>query len=446
MARIHVLREKRDQKRSAAHALIDAAETDGNRLLSEEESKQFDGLEAEIKALDKGIAREEVLIEQDRDPNAGPPSAAPVEVHDRRIDRPWGPEIAKYGHPSAQDEAEMRRMALGEFAIAVRMATTGRGMDPRLMAAATGMGESIPSEGGFAVPPEIAPGIERLMFAGGEILSRVDVRTVGGNSMTYNVIDETSRADGSRQGGILGYWVDEGTAPTASKFKLAQMEMKLRKVGALSYMTDELLEDAPALGAELEQSFVSELVFQVENKIVRGTGGKVPLGWMNAPCLVSIAKETNQAAATINVTNISKMWARLPARSKATAVWLINVDCEPQLDELALAVGTGGLQPRFVNYGPSGILTMKGRPVIAVEYAETIGTKGDIVLVDLSQYRLIRKGGIEQARSMHVKFIEGEETFRAFYRVDGQPVPRAAITPFKGTDKISPFVSLDTRA
>jgi HK97 family phage major capsid protein len=161
---------------------------------------------------------------------------------------------------------------------------------------------------------------------------------------------------------------------------------------------------------------------------------------------VSVAKETNQAAATINTKNLSKMWARLPASSKKNAAWLINVDCEPQLDELTLPAGTAGLQPRFVTYDDAGVLRIKGRPVIQVEYAETVGTVGDIALVDLSRYRLIRKGGVEQASSMHVYFAQGEQAFRAFYRVDGQPVPRAAMTPFKGSGTLSPFVVLDTRA
>jgi HK97 family phage major capsid protein len=222
--------------------------------------------------------------------------------------------------------------------------------------------------------------------------------------------------------------------------------MKLRKVGAFGVMTDEILDDAVALGGELESSFARELIFQVENKVWRGNGASAPLGFMNGACLVSVAKETNQGAATINTKNLSKMWARLPASSKKNAVWFINVDCEPQLDELTLPAGTAGLQPRFVNYSNEGILTIKGRPVIAVEYAETVGTQGDIALVDMSRYRLIRKGGIEQASSMHVYFAQGEQAFRAFYRVDGKPVPKAAMTPFKGSGTLSPFVVLDTRA
>jgi HK97 family phage major capsid protein len=283
------------------------------------------------------------------------------------------------------------------------------------------------------------------MFAGGEILSRVDTRTISGDSIAYNVIDETSRATGSRAGAVQGYWVDQGTAPTASQIKLARIELKLRKVAALGYMTDELVADASALGGELESAFVDELIFQTEDAIVEGTGAGQPLGYQNAPCLVTVAKETGQAAATIAVANLSKMWARLPARSKKSAVWLINVDTEPQLDLLTIPAGTGAVEPRFVTYAPDGTLNIKGRPVVRVEYCATLGTVGDIALVDLTRYRLIRKGGPETASSIHVRFTQGEQAFKATYRVDGQPVPRSAITPFKGTNTLSPFVVLATR-
>jgi HK97 family phage major capsid protein len=359
--------------------------------------------------------------------------------------KPWGPTLHSDATPQMRLEA--RSAALGEFAIAVFNASTGNGMDQRLMAAATGMGTAVPSDGGFAVPMEIAPGIERDMYEAGQLLGLVDARSISGDAITYNVVDETSRADGSRQGGVRYYWVDQGTAPTASQTKLARVELKLRKVGALGYMTDELVSDAAALGGELQDMFVTELVFGVEDAITEGTGAGQPLGYLSAPCLVSVAKETGQAATSINTSNLSKMWARMPARDKPNAVWLINGDCGPQLDLLSIAAGTSALEPRFVNYGPSGLLTIKGRPVIETEYNATLGTVGDIVLINPKKYRLIRKGGVEQSSSIHVRFTQGEQTFRAFYRCDGQMMPRAAITPFKGTgNTLSPVVVLATRS
>lgn len=429
---------KAEARRITAVAVADRTPEQSARL--DAIDKELDQ-KAELLATNaKEIARAERYAEDER--RSGDPS---IQMGTDRAElRPWGPEIGASASAQARREAE--QIALGNFALAVRAACMGHGMDPRLQAAATGAGTQSDSNLGFAVPDEVAPGIEREMYEVGDLLSRVDARSISGNSITFNIFDETSRADGSRGGGVLGYWVDEGAAPTLSNMKLSRMEMKLRKVGALAAMTDELLSDAQALGGELQVSMRDELIFQVENKIYRGQGAGAPQGFLNAPCLVTVAKETNQAAGTINTTNLSKMWARMPARSKRNAVWLINVDCEPQLDELAQAIGTGGTAPRFVTYSDEGVLRIKGRPVIPVEYAETCGTVGDIALVDLRKYRLIRKGGVEQASSMHVYFAQGEMAFRAFYRVDGQAVPRAAITPFKGSNTLSPFVVLATRA
>lgn len=418
-----------------------------NATRTPEQEARLTAIETDIDAktaaasmLATELARASKFADDER--NSGSPNVQPGKDHAE--EKPWGPVVAENAPQAVRDEA--RHIALGTFAQAVRYAAMGQGADPRLFATAQGAGTQQDSNLGFAVPIEVAAGIERDMFDVGDLLSRVDARSITGNTIAYNVFDETSRADSSRGGGILGYWVDEGEAPTASNMKLARLEMRLRKVGALGYMTDELVEDAQGLGGELESGFRDELIFQVENKIYRGNGANAPRGFLNAACLVSVAKETNQAAATINSKNISKMWARMPARSQRNAVWFINVDCGPQLDELAQVIGTAGSAPRFVTYDANGALQIKGRPVITVEYAESVGTQGDIALVDLKKYRLIRKGGVQQASSMHVRFTTGEQTFRAFYRVDGQAVPRAALTPFKGSNTLSPFVVLDTRA
>lgn len=436
-SRLHAaVQERADLKREALTILNTAPDA-----RAAEQNARLDTIETQIAALDKDIVRLTKLQDDER----ASATATVIEVgRDRSADRPWGPTL--HGDVTPAMRIEARQAALGEFAIAVRNAASGHGFDSRLAAAATGMNSTTGSDGGFAVPMEVAAGIEREMFAGGEILSRVDARTITGDAIAYNVIDETSRVNGSRQGGVLGYWVDQGTAPTASQTKLARIEMKLRKVAALGYMTDELASDAAALGGELEAMFSDELIFQVEDAIVEGSGAGQPLGYQNAPCVISVSKETGQAAATINTRNLSKMWARLPARSKKNAAWLINVDTEPQLDELTIPAGTAAVEPRFVTYGPTGLLQIKGRPVVQVEYCATLGTVGDIALVDLSRYRLIRKGGVEQASSMHVRFTQGEQTIRAFYRVDGQPVPRSALTPFKGSSTLSPFITLATRA
>ena len=449
MAGLKALRQARADNAAAQAAL----KTEGRKLTAiavaartTEQVARLDALDAELTALVDAEALNAVeLARAERYAADEARTASIVPGPDHTAEKPWGPVLHSDATPEMR--AEARLAALGEFAMAVKATATGQGSDPRLFAAATGMGTQVPSDGGFAVPMEVASGIERNMYTTGDLLSRVDARTITGDAIAYNVIDETSRADGSRQGGVRHYWVDQGTAPTASRPKLARVEMKLRKVGALGYMTDELVSDAAALGGELEAMFTEELLFGVEDAITEGTGAGQPLGYTLAPCLVSVAKDSGQSAATITTANLSKMWARMPARDKPTAVWLANGDCGPQLDILSIPAGTSALEPRFVNYGPTGLLTIKGRPVVETEYNATLGTVGDIVLINLRKYRLIRKGGVEQASSIHVLFTTGEQTFRAFYRCDGQMMPRAALTPFKGTGStLSPVIVLATRA
>jgi HK97 family phage major capsid protein len=211
-------------------------------------------------------------------------------------------------------------------------------------------------------------------------------------------------------------------------------------------MTDELVSDAAALGGELQSMFAHELTFQVEDAIVEGTGAGQPLGY-TVGALPAVDRERDEPGRGDDqhhqpVEDVGAL-ARALAEQRGLAV---NVDTQPQLDFLTIPAGAGALEPRFVNYGPDGILRIKGRPVVPVEYCATLGTSGDIALVDLSKYRLIRKGGVEQASSIHVLFTTGQQTFRAFYRCDGQPMPRAAITPFKGSNTQSPFIVLATRS
>ena len=111
-------------------------------------------------------------------------------------------------------------------------------------------------------------------------------------------------------------------------------------------------------------------------------------------------------------------------------------------------VGVGGLPaympPGGLSASPYG--TLKGRPVIPIEQCAALGTAGDIILADFSQYVTCTKGGIQTASSIHLNFKYDETTFRWVYRADGQPTWNAPLTPYKDTGETqSPFVVLAAR-
>ena len=312
-------------------------------------------------------------------------------------------------------------------------------------AATGGMTVAVPQEGGFFLQGETAVEIMTNGFNNSEILPKTAKRTLAPATQFVEIIglDETSRATGSRGGGIRIYTNKELGEFTNSKPKFKKIRIEPTKLTGLYAMSGEMVRNVTFMGQEIRQLFGEEYAFKGQDLVLHGTGAGEPLGVLNANCLVTVAKETGQKAATILTENLSKMWARFRGRNP---VWLVNQDCHTQLDQLTLAVGTAALEPRFVTYGSDGLMRIKGAPVVTIEQCETLGTVGDIVLADWSQYITADKGAMNEASSIHVDFIYDQEMFRFLYYFDGQPRWTSALSPYKGTATVSPFVVLATRS
>jgi len=268
------------------------------------------------------------------------------------------------------------------------------------------------------------------------------------NGLTMNAVAETDRATGSRWGGVRAYWREEAGTVTATMPKFRTMKLQLNSLMGLCYATDELLADTTALGSIIQQAFSEEFAFLLDDAIIRGSGNGQPQGILISGAFVSVAKEAGQAAATIYWENVLKMWARLWARSRTNAVWYIHQDILPQLATMAFPIGVGGVPVYLPATGAAGSMysTLFGRPIIEIEHAAALGTQGDIMLLDLSQYLMIDKAGLDAAQSIHVRFIYGENTFRFVLRTDGQALWNLPLTLNNSSNTVSPFVVLDTRA
>ena len=311
-----------------------------------------------------------------------------------------------------------------------------------------GMSEGIGSDGGYTVMPEFASGIIDRVYAN-NLWSRTDNYTLTGNNMTFLANAETSRANGSRHGGLRGYWLAEGAALTKSKPTFREVTLKLVKLGVLVYLTNELIDDGgAALPTYVRRKAGEEFEFMLGDSLINGTGVGQPLGVLSAPSLVSIAKETGQPASTLVLENLNKMYARFFMPFYGGSYWYGNQDILPELETLTLDIGTGGqavfMPSRGVAEAPFG--TIKSRPLEYTEFNATLGTQGDVILADLGQMLSISKGGVAQAVSMHVEFLTDQLALRFIIRVNSTPWESSAITPFKGSNTQSSFLTLDARA
>jgi HK97 family phage major capsid protein len=369
------------------------------------------------------------------------------------LEQPEGRQtVEKDKKLNSTQEKKDKFKSLGQQMLAVVNAgRPGGQVDPRLYnAAASGMSETVQSDGGFLVQQDFVNDLLQDLIKTGVLAPKCRPQPISAaaNSIKINGVDETSRAS-SRFGGIVGYWADEADQKTASKPKFRKIELNLHKLIGLCYATDELLADAAALEGFIRAAFPSEFGFLVDDAILRGTGAGQPLGILNSGCLVTVDKETGQKADTIVAENVIKMSSRIFANSYLNASWYVNQMCLPQLYTMSIAVGTGGqlvfVPPGGISGAPYGSLL--GRPVIPIEQASALGDVGDILLADLNGYILAQKGGIQSDVSIHVRFVYDESVFRFVLRIDGQPVRATALTPYKGGAGAtqSHFVSLTAR-
>ena len=161
--------------------------------------------------------------------------------------------------------------------------------------------------------------------------------------------------------------------------------------------------------------------------------------------LITITKETNQVASTVVIENILKMYARMLPSSKSRAVWLVNPTTFIQLQQLSIAVGTGGAPVMLMNLAGSPTPTILGRPVIETEKVPTLGSASDISFIDFTYYLIGDRPGSGLESSPHAQFMNDVTVMKLTDRNDGRPWIQSPLTPTNG-DTLSPFVTLGARA
>lgn len=449
MNRLQKLLARLAELKDQAGALTDAA-SEAGRDLTDAEARQVDELLAEAEAMTPQIDRERRLValaettasSGNRRSAPQQPSTAPSALEGQHVAAP---------HLTQDIRNRWEWPTVQAYARAVRDAAGGR-VDPRLINAPTTYGaEQSGADGGFAVPPDFRATIMSLITGEGSWLSQVDAMPTDSNSITIPVDEDPQWGSSS---GIRVYTRAEAGDYNASKPLVRQWKTDLTTIYAFVPMTDELLEDAPLLQNMLTTKAAEKIDFKINDLILNGIGGANPLGILNSPSVVNVAAEGSQTAATINQANILKMWSRCAAPQRASAVWLINQDCEPQIHALGQVIssvsGTAvSGAPMFMAPGgmvsaPNG--TLLGRPIVVTEACQTLGTRGDIVLAYLKGYGAAYKSsGLKSDVSMHLYFDSGHTAFRWSFRFGGQPWLSTPIARKNGSNTLSHFVALANR-
>lgn len=443
------------QEMDALVAAADAREEGG--LMTAEESARFDQLQAQFNTLDADIRRREALASNRTYlATSGGRRTEPEQLS------PANPSPAGGGRPGPRPdggaslspaEPHDRRCGFGTFGQYLRavMAACADGgtVDPRLRGLApTAYGnEQNGPDGGYAVPPDFRTEIVARMYADESLLSRTDQLVTSTNSLTIPM-DEQNPWD---SGGIRAYWREEAAQITQSKPVLRDRTIKMGSLSCLVPVTDELMQDAPAMEAYIRRKAPDAMTYKVNEALLFGTGVGQPTGACVSPSVVTVSKESGQSADTIVYANMKKMYSRMYGPCRKTAVWLYNQDCETQLFDLFMPGGGGTGTPVFLPAGGiSGqpYATLYGRPMIPLENCAALGDLGDIIFWDPKKYATLTRQGqqVRQDVSMHLLFDYAMQAFRFLMRLGGEPWWTRAFTRAKGANTLGATVVLEERS
>lgn len=422
-------------------ALFEAAQAE-NRELTEDEQKNYDAAETEFKRLKAAKEKADDL--------AAKKAAIPADVVDT-VPEPAPNSDAAAQRITAGDEVatESPYASLGDMLQDVARTKTSNGGEAMERLVKASLNTETGADGGFLIQENFVGNLLEKADSQSELFSRASELVMKkGNTANIPAVDETSRADGSRFGGIQIFWVREGGTGVYKQAKFRNLDLKLSKLMGLVSVTDEMLEDAALLTSWINLAFPAEMAFTVDQALFDGDGNGKPLGIQNSGALVVVAKEGSQPADTIVYENIVKMWARMPSKRSMRAIWYVTQQAMEQLPLMKIDVGTGG-GPVFIPAGgvsAAPYATLMGRPIVSIEQAATLGNLGDITLADMSDYITITKGGLKTASSIHVDFDKDKTSFRFIRRVNGAPYTRVKLqSRASSTFYTSPYITLAVR-
>jgi HK97 family phage major capsid protein len=270
--------------------------------------------------------------------------------------------------------------------------------------------------------------------------------------LKYPAIDMTTEV-GEVYGGIVFYDLDEGETIPDTSAAFAALELVAHKLAGAAVVPNELMKDASALTTWLMTNLPKGIAHAEDVRFLKGNGVKKPLGALHGsnPALITVDKESGQSANTITWNNVLAMFARMLPESFGSSVWVITPDAIPEIFTMAVPVGTGG-SAVMIGDGTNSASqslpqTLLGRPIMWSRKAPAVlGTKGDISLVDFSQYLIGDTQDVRVDTSEHAQFLSDKTVFRVIERIDGQPQLLSALTPENGGPTLSSFVQLATRS
>jgi len=277
----------------------------------------------------------------------------------------------------------------------------------------------VDSEGGVAMPTEVAAAVADVALEESIVMSRADIIPMQSEKKRVWAFDGSSVSGGTLYGNASAQWTPEGGTATVVTLEAKKIELTARKLFLLVEESREISESGVGFSTELETTIGRALGWHADDAFLHGDGVGKPQGALTSanPARILV---TRAGANLIASADILSMAERLHPALFNESIWITSNPC---LDQLTGAHVAGSNSDNFL-FAPSqgeGLPnTLLGRPIILSEKSPNLGTEADLALVAFSGYAVGIRQGIQIDSSMHVGFTRDTLTLRGLMRTDGQ--------------------------
>jgi HK97 family phage major capsid protein len=192
--------------------------------------------------------------------------------------------------------------------------------------------------------------------------------------------------------------------------------------------------DAVSLGTFLANFFRREKLATEDYLFLQGTGAAQPKGLLNADCKLQVTRDT---ATDIKFVDVASMETQL--LDENGAIWIANKRTKAKIATIADAAGNNLIyMPGNIQQGVPASLF--GKPIFFTTNTPTLGSEGDLMLVNPSYY-IIKDGRGWELMLYDVRPEKQLLDYVGVWDVDGDSWVANAIT-FKDGNDYSPVVVL----
>ncbi len=370
---------------------------------------------------------------------------------------PWYKNLAREhgmtdGYDNEAFEKEMGWMT-------VNKAKTHGVKGPNGQVRKTALAENSGQQGGYVVPPQFMSELLTIAAEDAFIEPRARVLPMNSRTADWPMLDITTvQATGTTPyyGGILFKWQPEASTFAETEPAFRQSTWTAWDLVGYSVASNQLLADnGIGLDALLTQMFAGALTWYKEYAFLRGfgAGSSMPLGILNAPATIVQSRTTSNR---FLLADAAAMLSHLQMRSRQTACWVMHQSVIPQLVQMvgggtigsASTTNIPGNQLAWMDHQGGAAMKLPdtfldGLPVYFTEKMPTLGTKGDVSLIDWSNYVIGERLDLQVDVSPHVNFLTNQLTWRVIARCDGKPWANSFTTDANGW-QVSPMITLAT--